>query len=137
MGPVAGSTSQEYWRPPNPDVMRLVIPVPPGTACGRCGTDYAPGAHFCHVCGNEREARAAAKPTLAEPESIRRRLGLPAVCLVFFLLGLSCMVGAALTGIIYKAETLVDWQAVQIWRIEWLLAAAVALLAGILLKRPV
>ena len=133
MGLVVGSTSQEYWRPPNPQNMR-VVPAPPGTACGRCGTDYSPGAHFCHLCGNERDARAAAKPRLPEPESRRCWLGLPVRCLVFFLLGLACMLGAVLTGIIYKAHTLVEWQAIQTWRIEWLLAAAAALLTGILLK---
>jgi hypothetical protein len=37
--------------------------------------------------------------------------------------------------VVYKEDTLVDWQAVQAWRIEWLLAAMAALLAGILLKK--
>jgi hypothetical protein len=45
------------------------------------------------------------------------------------------MASAALAGFLYKAETLVDWQAIQVWRIEWLLGAAAALLAGILLKK--
>jgi hypothetical protein len=40
------------------------------------------------------------------------------------------------TGVIYKTGTLADWQAMQIWRIEWLLGASAALLAAILLKRP-
>jgi hypothetical protein len=35
----------------------------------------------------------------------------------------------------YTAATVLDWQAVQIWRIEWLLASAAAFLAGILLKK--
>ena len=48
---------------------------------------------------------------------------------------MTCMVAALLTGILYKTDTLVDWQAVQLWRIEWLLASSAALLAGILLKR--
>jgi len=38
------------------------------------------------------------------------------------------------TGLVYTASTVLDWQAVQIWRIEWLLAAVVAFLGGILLK---
>ncbi|MGA2370221.1 MAG: hypothetical protein ACLPPV_16875 [Candidatus Korobacteraceae bacterium] len=133
MGRVAGSTSQEYWRPPNPEVMRLVIPVPPGTPCGRCGTDYAQGAHFCHICGTEREARATNQQRGSSPHS----LGLPLTCLVFFVIGILCMMCAALTGMIYKAQTMVDWQAIQTWRIEWLLGATAALLAGILLKRKV
>jgi hypothetical protein len=39
-----------------------------------------------------------------------------------------------MTGVVYREDTLVDWQAVQTWRIEWLLGAVVALLAGILLR---
>ena len=38
------------------------------------------------------------------------------------------------TGLVYTAATVLDWQAVQIWRIEWLLAAIAAFLAGILLR---
>jgi hypothetical protein len=64
-----------------------------------------------------------------------RRHGPSIACLSFFVIGLACMIAAALTGVVYRAQTLVEWQAVQIWRIEWLLGAAAALLAGILLKR--
>jgi hypothetical protein len=31
---------------------------------------------------------------------------------------------------------MLEWQAVQTWRIEWMLASAVALLAALLLKKP-
>jgi hypothetical protein len=34
------------------------------------------------------------------------------------------------------AKTLVDWQAIQFYRAEWLLAATAAFVAGILLKKP-
>ena len=68
-------------------------------------------------------------------ETIRRKLELSLGSLVCLILGLACMTGAVLTSLIYKTETLVDWQAVQVWRIEWLLGAAAALLAGILLKK--
>jgi len=46
------------------------------------------------------------------------------------------VIAAISVGFIYSANTLVDWQAVQTWRIEWMLAAIVAFVAGILLKRP-
>ena len=49
-------------------------------------------------------------------------------------IGVVCALAAIGTGLIYTATTVLDWQAVQIWRIEWLLAAIVAFLAGILLK---
>jgi hypothetical protein len=65
---------------------------------------------------------------------IRTRIGLPTASLIAFVLGLVCVAGALLVGLL-TAKTLVDWQAIQIYRIEWLLAATVAFVAGILLKK--
>jgi len=141
MGQPARNSGQEYWRPANPEVMRLVERPLIGPRCWRCEEEYVAGARFCHVCGSEREPRASqpvaddVSLTESQNQSLRRRLGLSKPSLVFLILGLICLVAAAVTGAIYKADTLVDWQAVQLWRIEWLLAAAAALLAGILLKR--
>jgi hypothetical protein len=53
------------------------------------------------------------------------------VCLVA---GLICLGAAIATGFIYTASTLVDWQAIQIWRGEWMIAAGVAFICGILLN---
>ena len=66
---------------------------------------------------------------------LRMRFGLSVPSLVFFVVGMVCLVIVSSIGILYKAETLVQWQALQFWRIEWLLGAAVAMLAGILLKK--
>jgi hypothetical protein len=55
--------------------------------------------------------------------------------MIAFLAGITCVLAAVLVGFIFSANTVLDWQAVQLWRIEWLLAAAAAFLAGILLKR--
>lgn len=138
---MAQSVRQEYWRPPNPEVVRLVEPTSPDAVCSHCGAEYPAGARFCHICGSDRDPQP---PTVLRPLSfadlldmaiLRQRLGLSVPCLVFFLIGMTCMVAAALTGFIYKADTLLDWQAIQVWRIEWLLGAAAALLAGILLKK--
>jgi hypothetical protein len=138
----ARNSSQEYWRPADPDVVRLVERTASRPSCWRCGSEYSFGAMFCHVCGSQRDPKADS-PSLRRAENssmldlgaVRKRLEFSVPCLVFFLLGVTCMVGAALTGLIFKSETLVDWQAVQLWRIEWLLGAAAALLAGILLKK--
>jgi hypothetical protein len=54
---------------------------------------------------------------------------------VAFLLGIFCVLGAIGVGVVYGARTTLDWQAIQLWRIEWLLAAVAAFLAGCLLKR--
>ena len=66
---------------------------------------------------------------------IRRRLGLSVLSLLFFVVGIICLVITLSIGILYKPETLVQWQALQFWRVEWLLGAAAAMLAGILLKK--
>jgi hypothetical protein len=42
---------------------------------------------------------------------------------------------AVAVGIIYSVQTLADFQAIQSWRMQWLLAALVAFAAGILLKQ--
>jgi hypothetical protein len=34
------------------------------------------------------------------------------------------------------AKNFVDWQAIQLYRVEWLLAATASFVAGILLKKP-
>ncbi len=140
MASAAKSTSQEYWRPANPDVAR-VIPSLRGI-CWHCGMDYTPGARYCHSCGVTREgATVEAFPEAKERESrtdlsgIFRHLGLSVPCVLCLVVALVFGLAAVLTGVVYREDTLIDWQAVQTWRIEWLLGAAVALLAGILLKK--
>jgi hypothetical protein len=67
---------------------------------------------------------------------IRRWIALPTASFVAFLIGLGCVAGAIGVSLVYKAENFVDFQAIQMWRIEWLLAATASFVAGILLKRP-
>ncbi len=66
---------------------------------------------------------------------IKNRVGLSTGALVAFVIGLSCVAGALLVGL-FTAKTLVDWQAIQFYRAEWLLAATASFVAGILLKKP-
>lgn len=66
---------------------------------------------------------------------IQRRLRLPAASLIAFVIGIGCIAGALLVGLL-TAKTLVDWQAIQFYRVEWLLAATASFVAGILLKNP-
>ena len=65
---------------------------------------------------------------------LQERLGLPLASVIALSVGILCTLAAIGTGLVYTADTVIDWQAVQIWRIEWLLAAIVAVLAGILLR---
>jgi hypothetical protein len=67
---------------------------------------------------------------------IKRWIGLPTASLISFFVGLGCVVGAIGVSLVYKAQNFVDFQAIQMWRIEWLLAATASFVAGILLKKP-
>jgi len=66
---------------------------------------------------------------------IQHRVGLSTASLIAFVVGLACVAGALLVGLI-TAKTLVDWQAIQFYRVEWLLAATASFVAAILLKKP-
>jgi hypothetical protein len=65
---------------------------------------------------------------------IKRWVGLPTGSLVAFMIGLGCVLGAIGVSLFYKASNLAEFQAIQMWRIEWLLAATASFVAGILLK---
>ncbi|MFZ0291740.1 MAG: hypothetical protein WBW98_09960 [Candidatus Sulfotelmatobacter sp.] len=67
---------------------------------------------------------------------IKRWVGLPTAALIAFILGLGCVAGAIGVSLFYKASNLAEFQAIQMWRIEWLLAATASFVAGILLKEP-
>jgi len=141
-GPMIGGLGQnEFWRPAVDDehsreANRLLAGH---DICERCGTDFALGARFCHVCGHERqlemtESRRSFLPRWFELDQLRSALGMTAGSMISFFVGIVCVVAAVLTGFLYSATTLLDWQAVQIWRIEWMLAAITAFAAGALLK---
>lgn len=66
---------------------------------------------------------------------IKRWVGLPVASLIAFVMGVGCVAGALLVGLL-TAKNLVDWQAIQFYRVEWLLAATASFVAGILLKKP-
>jgi hypothetical protein len=66
---------------------------------------------------------------------IKRRVGLSTASLIAFVIGLACIAGALLVGLL-TAKTLVDWEAIQYYRAEWLLAAIASFVVGILLKKP-
>lgn len=141
MAQAARSRSEEYWRPADPKTARIAGPILAEGLCPDCGAEYATGARLCHICGNERNRRPAAPRSpmgfadFFDVTMLHERYGLSVVCLVFFVLGITCLVIASSIGILYKAETLVQWQALQFWRVEWLLGTVAAMLAGILLKK--
>lgn len=130
---------EEFWRPPASVASVRTVRSETAGRCRQCGAEYAGAARFCHLCGAARATHPQpwrqALRQLWDSLQVRKALGLstgPAIAL-----GISgaCVLLALLVGIVYSTATLSDWQAVQIWRVEWLLAAGVALLAGILLKK--
>lgn len=67
---------------------------------------------------------------------IQRWVGLPTASLIAFFIGLGCVAGAVSVSFFYKASNLAEFQAIQMWRMEWLMAATAAFVGGILLKVP-
>jgi hypothetical protein len=132
---------QEFWKP-------AVAPrqeTSPATEtseqlCQECGTDYVVGSRFCYVCGSDRNASLSTTTVTGlrawiDFASLREALGQTNASLVALILGCACMIAAVVTGFVFTATTLLDWQAVQLWRIEWLLAAVAIFAAGFLLKK--
>lgn len=66
---------------------------------------------------------------------IRQRFGLSVPSLLFFITGIVCVVVALSIGLLHKSDSLVEWHAVQLWRLELLVGASAAMLAGVILKK--
>lgn len=127
---------EEFWRPP---VHESRAPQAQTEVCERCGTEYVAGSRFCHLCGEARQTQLS-RPRFnlgryLEWSRIRQAVGLNTPSLVAFVIGIICVLAAIMTGLVYTAATVLDWQAVQLWRVEWLLAAIAAFAAGMLLKQ--
>lgn len=110
-------------------------------ACDGCGTEFIAGAQFCHVCGAARSAQLPPTSVRSwtqylEFHNIKQLTGLSTASLVAFIIGIGCVLGAITAGIIYSERNVLEWQAVQMFRIQWLLGAAVAFVVAILLKKP-
>jgi hypothetical protein len=142
MAGVVHNPGQEFWQPPMPQAQEAVGRMV--EVCDSCGSEFVGGARYCHVCGETRGAHPTASGRISryfEPLAnvvldVKGALGLGTASLLAFVVGLGCIVAALFTGVVYTAATVLDWQAVQVWRLEWLLGAAVAFIAGILLKKP-
>lgn len=138
MPDTAREITHEYWRPAQPPRAEYAAVVTE-PHCDNCGTQFAPGARFCHVCGGNREpefqtSRVNRINDALDFGRIRERLGMSTTSLVLVIVAAACVLATVLTGVVYSANTLVEWQAVQTWRMEWMMAALVALVAAILFK---
>ena len=141
MSEVAHHPQQEFWRPPSVSpVADQPVSAALVEACEGCGTEFMVGARFCYHCGAVRESRPPSGHTSTwtryiEFHFIKKALGLPIASLIAFLAGLGCLLATIAVGLIYSVQNFADFQAIQLWRIQWLLGAVAAFLAGILLKK--
>lgn len=130
---------EDYWRPlPSGKSPSKVAAQPARARCSHCSAELAIAARFCHVCGVEQAENSEQTLNSLIRLDLRSLLGaldqnVPSF--LALLLGCICMLAAVLISFLFKISTLSDWQAVQLWRIEWLLGAIALFLAGILLKR--
>ncbi|HTR66392.1 MAG TPA: hypothetical protein VMH85_11500 [Terriglobales bacterium] len=96
-----------------------------------------PGAHYCYVCGKGRQSNLVSDHgwiRYFEFQNIKEALALPTPSLIAFLIGIGCLLAAVSLGMIYTVKNFSDFQAVQFWRMQWLLGAVAAFVAGILLR---
>jgi hypothetical protein len=152
MAEVFRNAQQDFWRPPTvePVALEAVSPSPSIDMCDSCHAEFIPGSRYCHRCGASRGAAASpnwtayARGLLRHLEfhhieqwtlGIRQQLGLSTGALIAFLIGMVCVLSAITMGLIFSVQTTLDWQALQLWRMEWLLGALVSFVAGILLKK--
>ena len=135
MSDLVHDAQQEFWRPPvNQSVVSGMA-----EACRRCGTEFMVGAAFCHICGMGRH-RAHSSPAVnwirhfdvlrtLEFSNIKRWFGLPRRSPCRIPAWRRILAGCRSVGFVNS-----DFEAIQLWRIQWLMAACAAFLAGILLK---
>jgi hypothetical protein len=141
MAEAADQAQHEFWRAPMTSSASAVVSVPERSATCRCGTEFIVSSLYCHACGARRPdldasaVRILEIPGLSELASLGERLGLTTPAVVAFLAGILCLVGALAVSVFFSARTVLDWQAIQMWRIEWLVAAVAAFVAGCLLKK--
>ncbi len=142
MAEVAEQAQHEFWRPPMQAATDATGRTDMVEACDRCGTEFIVGSRFCHTCGAGRAdvnlggtSRLWEKVTLAQLVGLGESLGLSTAAFIAFLAGALCLLVALAVGVVFSTQKLIDWQAVQLWRIEWLLAAVAAFMAGCLLKK--
>jgi hypothetical protein len=137
MADVVPDAQHEFWQRP----LVAAGAARPGLVevCEGCATEFMVGSLFCHVCGASREARpstAAHWALYLQFHNIKCALGLSTASLVAFVVGSACLLMAAVAvGMIYSVQTFNDFQAVQSYRMQWLLGAIAAFAAGLLLKK--
>ncbi len=141
MAEAVDQAQNEFWRPPMPssDAVANRERSDDRSATCPCGTEFIVSSLYCHTCGARRPDLNAERlleiPGRAELVWLGERLELTTPALVAFLVGIFCVAGALAVSLFFSVRTALDWQAIQLWRIEWLVAAVAAFAAGCLLKK--
>jgi cytosine/uracil/thiamine/allantoin permease len=101
------------------------------------------GAAFCHICGMGRHRSGSNGATnwtqhlsffqAFDFTQVRTFFGLPVASLCAFLAGCAFLIVGLAQGF-RSAQEFSDFELIQLWRIQWMVAACAAFLAGILLK---
>lgn len=137
MSEVVREAQHEFWRPP----VAALEAARPGMVgiCEGCSTEFMVGSLFCHKCGASRVENAATAShwtIYLEFHTLKQALGLSTASLIAFFAGMVCLIMAGVAvGFIYSVQTFNDFQAVQFYRMQWLLGAIAAFAAGMLLKK--
>lgn len=131
---------QEFWKPiVGSHVEGAQAKSETRNLCLKCGAEAVLVGQFCHVCGAQRTTdtpnRTHGLASWFDFAAVREATGLGPAALLAFILGCGCVIAAAIIGLAFTASTVLEWQAIQLWRIEWLLAAIALFGAGILLKK--
>ncbi len=143
MSEAVPTVNQEFWRPPVVSSQASSAePASQPNSCSGCGAEFMVESHFCYRCGKARGVRRAGTSSpdyfgflrVLEFQQIKRNLGLSIPCLIAFLAGAGCLLGAICVGTVVSSQSPADFEAVQFFRIEWLLASVAAFCAGILLQ---
>jgi hypothetical protein len=139
MSEAAHPAQHDFWRPPVHAVSETAHSQELASACERCETEFIVGSRFCHHCGASRSESNAATHALPlgfeQVTTVAARLDLSVGAFIAFALGVLFLVFALGVSFVFSARTALDWQAIQLWRIQWLLASVAAFVAGCLLKR--
>ena len=144
MSEAVPNSQQEFWIRP---AIAATSPIAASSgaslkSCVHCATEFMAGSRFCYLCGAKRELDAPSRPwirhhSFAQLIGIRhlqQSLGLSIPSLCAFLAGIGCLIETLRAGFVFRAENYLDFQALQLVRIEWLLGSIAAFVAGIVIK---
>jgi hypothetical protein len=144
MSEAVPNSHQEFWIRPAIAPTSATAASSGGSlkSCVHCATEFMAGSRFCYLCGAKRELDATPKPWVRQHSFsqligiryLRQSLGLSIPSLCAFLAGIGCLIEAVRAGVVFRVENLVDFQALQFVRIEWLLGSIAAFVAGIVVK---